>query len=91
MSGTPTALPALLLSFRLNGVTYGRVKRFSDEEGWGVLAAPDVPGEIWVHFSSIEMDGYRNLVEGQQVELDYEHYPPGQDGYFYRARRVRPL
>jgi CspA family cold shock protein len=57
----------------------------------GVLTSPDVPGEIWVHFSSIEMDGYRNLVEGQRVEFDCERYPPGQDGYFYRARRVRPI
>ena len=72
-------------------MTRGRVKRFSDEEGWGVLTSPDVPAEIWVHFSSIEMDGYRNLIEGQRVEFDCEHYPPGQDGYLYRARRVRPL
>jgi CspA family cold shock protein len=72
-------------------VAYGEVKRFSDEEGWGVLTSPDVPGDIWVHFSSIEVDGYRNLVEGQRVEFEWEHYPPGQDGYFYRAERVRPL
>jgi CspA family cold shock protein len=72
-------------------VTHGTVKSFNDEEGWGVLTAPDVPGEIWVHFSGIEMDGYRALVEGQRVEFDCEHYPPGQDGFFYRARRVRPL
>jgi CspA family cold shock protein len=56
-----------------------------------VLTSPDVPGEIWVHFADIEMDGYRNLTPGQQVEFDFEHFPPGQDGYFYRAQHVRPL
>lgn len=72
-------------------MTRGTVKIFNDGEGWGVLTSPDVPGEIWVHFSGIEMEGYRVLREGRRVEFECEHYPPGQDGYFYRARRVRPL
>ncbi len=68
----------------------GRVKSFNDEEGWGVLTSDEVPGEIWVHFLHIERDGYRELRTGQDVEFDWEHFPAGQDGYTYRACRVRP-
>ncbi|MFZ0088605.1 MAG: cold shock domain-containing protein [Solirubrobacteraceae bacterium] len=67
------------------------VKSFNDEEGWGVLTSEEVPGDIWVHFSHIEGDGYRELRAGQHVDVDWEHFPAGQDGYVYRARRVRPL
>ncbi len=38
-----------------------------------------------------EGDGYRNLRPGERVEFDLEEYPPGQDGYYYRAYRVKPL
>lgn len=39
-------------------------------------------------FSCIEADGYRSLNEGERVRLDWEPFPSGQDGYFYRATRV---
>jgi CspA family cold shock protein len=73
----------------LTCVATGTVKSFNDEDGWGVLTAAEVPGEVWVHFSSIEAEGYRELVAGQDVEFDWEHVPAGQDGYIYRACRVR--
>jgi cold shock protein len=69
-------------------VTSGRVKWFSDEEGWGALTSDEVPGEIFVHFSHISGEGYRTLEAGERVQFDWEHYPPGQDGYYYRATRV---
>jgi len=55
------------------------------------LTSVKVPGEVWVHFSSIEVQGYRKLRAGQDVEFDWEHVPAGQDGYAYRAGRVRSL
>ena len=55
----------------------GRVKSWNDEEGWGVLTSPEVPGEIWTIFCELEMDGYRNLDVGQEVEFEGAHYPPG--------------
>jgi cold shock protein len=73
-------------------VTRAKVKRWSDEEGWGVLEAPEAPGGIFVHFSFIEMEGYRSLREGQTVELDLEGpLPFDQDGCRWHGRRVRPL
>jgi cold shock CspA family protein len=53
-----------------------------------VLVSPEVSGEVWTHFSQIVSDdenGYRSLSDGQRVRFAYEHYPPGQDGYYSRA------
>jgi CspA family cold shock protein len=69
-------------------VPFGTVKQWSDDEGWGVLISPEVPGEVWAHFSHIVDDdesAYRLLNDGERVRFDYEQYPPGQDGYFWRA------
>lgn len=73
--------------------TRAKVERWSDEEGWGALAAPDeAPGGIFVHFSAIEMEGYRSLRVGQEVEASIEGpLPFDQDGYRYRALTVWPL
>jgi hypothetical protein len=43
---------------RENGVA-GVVQWFDADEGWGVIVAPQVPGDCFVHFSSIEARGYR--------------------------------
>ena len=68
----------------------GVVKWFDPDEGWGVLEAPEVPGGCFVHFSSIEMPGYRQLHAGQRVRFTFER--PGflQDGYSSRALAVWP-
>ena len=65
------------------------VRQWDHEEGWGVLDAPETPGGCWTHFSHVEMDGYRTLTRGQQVDLEWES--PGQDGYDFRAVCVRPV
>ena len=66
------------------------VRRWDDEEGWGVLDAPEAPGGIFVHFSGIEGDGYRSLNTGQAVELDLEGpLDFDQDGYRFRGWHVR--
>jgi len=68
------------------------VRWFSYEEGWGVLDAPKGPGGIFVHFSSIEVEGCKTLREDEVVEVDLEGpLSLEQDGYRYRATRVRPL
>ena len=66
----------------------GIVRHWNDDEGWGVLTSPDVPGEVFAHFSHIDAEGYRSLDDGESVRFDWEHFPPGQDGYYYRATRV---
>lgn len=68
----------------------GVVEWFNEEEGWGALLAPQVPGGCFVHYSNIQADGYRVLVAGQSVRFKFEK--PGflQDGYPFRALDVWP-
>ncbi|MBE2319400.1 cold shock domain-containing protein [Solirubrobacter sp. CPCC 204708] len=65
------------------------VKSWSDEEGWGVLASPEIEQDIWVHFSAIDGPGFRGLTAGEPVTCDVEDLGgPVQDGYRFRATRV---
>jgi CspA family cold shock protein len=59
-------------------VTSGVVKWFNPDKGYGFIARPD--GEdVFVHFSAIQMEGYRSLDEGQLVEFDVTQGPnPGR-------------
>ncbi len=69
-------------------MAFGTVKQWSDDEGWGVIVSPEVPGEVWGHFSHIIDDdehAFRSLKDGDLLRFGYEHYPPGQDGYFWRV------
>jgi len=65
----------------------GNVSLWRTDERWGALRSPDVDGEVWVHFSDIEADGYRSLTEGEPVTFTYE--TSGQDGSPHRALLVR--
>jgi cold shock protein len=49
-----------------------------------------VPGGCFVHFSNIEVSGYRQLHAGQQVRFTFEQPGYLQDGYRYRAVVVWP-
>jgi CspA family cold shock protein len=54
----------------------GTVKWFSAEKGFGFITRPD-GDDVFVHFSSIQGEGYRNLEEGQNVEFDVTPGPKG--------------
>lgn len=47
----------------------GTVKWFSPEKGYGFISQQDGP-DVFVHFSAIQGEGYRNLEEGQTVEFE---------------------
>ena len=68
----------------------GIVKWFNPEKGWGCIESKDTkPWDIWVHFSAIEGDGYRDLEQGQHVEFTYER--ANQDSFRYRATSVQAV
>jgi len=65
----------------------GRVREWHTEEGWGVVEAPGFDDPVWVHFSVIDAEGFRELRAGAEVELTAERAE--QDGYHWRAVWVR--
>ena len=51
------------------GNMQGRVKWFNAEKGYGFIETEE-GGDVFVHFSAIQMEGYKTLEEGQLVEFD---------------------
>ncbi len=50
----------------------GRVKWFSDKLGYGFIECSELDKEVFVHFSEIQMDGYKSLKEGDIVGFTLE-------------------
>ncbi|MDQ6753336.1 MAG: cold-shock protein [Actinomycetota bacterium] len=63
----------------------GIVKWFTAEKGYGFITVDGGAGDVFVHWSAIEMQGYRSLEEGQRVEFEVGE---GQKGP--QAENVHP-
>lgn len=55
----------------------GTVKWFNNAKGFGFITREGFEGDVFVHFRSIEGDGYRTLNEGQAVEFTLIDGPKG--------------
>jgi CspA family cold shock protein len=55
----------------------GKVKWFNSQKGWGFLTRDDEQGDIFVHYSRIMMEGFKNLKEKEEVEFDVEEGEKG--------------
>ena len=56
----------------------GTVKWFNNTKGYGFIEVEGVSGDIFVHYSAIQTDGFKTLDEGETVELKIEQAPKGQ-------------
>ena len=64
----------------------GTVKWFNAEKGFGFITPEGGGQDLFVHYSAIQVDGYRSLDEGQSVE-----FVVGQGTKGPQAEQVRPV
>ncbi|MCF6194277.1 MAG: cold shock domain-containing protein CspD [Kangiellaceae bacterium] len=55
----------------------GTVKWFNNAKGYGFIRPDDGGDDIFAHYSTIEMDGYKSLKAGQEVSFDTFEGPKG--------------
>ena len=67
----------------------GTVKWFNTEKGFGFISTDEGGDDIFVHFSAIQVEGFKNLTEGQKVTFDTE--PDPKNSTKLRAINVRPV
>ncbi|MBT4484762.1 MAG: cold-shock protein [Candidatus Latescibacteria bacterium] len=64
----------------------GKVKWFNEQKGYGFITPDDGSDDLFVHHTSIMVEGFRNLHEDQEVE-----YEVGQGQKGPVANNVKPL
>ena len=62
----------------------GTVKWFNAEKGYGFISQEGGP-DVFVHFSAIQMQGYKSLEEGQKVDFDVTQGQKGPQAANVRA------
>jgi len=56
----------------------GTVKWFNDAKGFGFITPDDGGDDLFAHFSSIQMNGFKTLKEGQKVTFESAQGPKGK-------------
>jgi CspA family cold shock protein len=62
----------------------GTVKWFNADKGYGFIAV-DGGNDVFVHYSAIQMDGFRSLEQGQRVEFEITQSDRGPQADAVRA------
>ena len=58
-------------------MAFGRVKWFNDAKGFGFIEPEAGGGDVFAHFSAIQMDGFRTLKQGARVTYELVQGPKG--------------
>ena len=56
----------------------GVVKWFDAKKGFGFLVSPEAEGDVFVHYTKIQMDGFKKLETGEKVAFDVIQSPEGK-------------
>ena len=64
----------------------GIVKWFNDAKGFGFIEPDGGGGDIFAHFSAIQMEGFRTLKQGAKVSFDVVQGPKG-----LQAQNIQPI
>ncbi|GAA5215158.1 cold shock domain-containing protein CspD [Corallincola platygyrae] len=59
----------------------GTVKWFNNAKGFGFIVPDDGGEDVFAHYSTIEMEGYRTLKAGQPVEFELHEGPKGMHAH----------
>jgi CspA family cold shock protein len=63
----------------------GKVKWFNNAKGYGFILPEHGGEDLFAHYSTIQMDGYKTLRAGQDVDFDVEAGPKGLHAVNIRA------
>ena len=69
----------------IRSLANGTVKWFSEQKGYGFITPEDGGKDLFVHYSNIVGDGFRNLQDGQAVEYDAAQGQKGPEAQNVRA------
>lgn len=67
----------------------GTVKWFNNAKGFGFICPVNGGEDIFAHYSSIQMEGYRTLKAGQQVQFNVQEGPKGNHADAIVSHRSR--
>ena len=68
----------------------GQVKWFNNAKGYGFILPDDGGEDLFAHFSSINMDGYKSLKAGDSVEFEVLEGPKGIHAINIKAADAEP-
>ena len=57
----------------MSNIMTGSVKWFNDDKGFGFITPKDGSKDVFVHFSAIQSDNFKSLIEGQEVSFTMEN------------------
>jgi cold shock protein len=67
-------------------MAFGRVKWFNDAKGFGFIEPEGGGGDVFAHFSAIQMEGFRTLKQGSRVSYELVQGPKGD-----QAQNIQPV